>query len=94
MTRQQATNSPEFRAIYNRFREVSFEARHIPIEDLSARRNAFGPNSEYAELLVQLGRRLPTDSFPVGESPKHVAEGGSYIQTVVLPALAAGRIQG
>ncbi len=76
----------EFNALLDRFRIVSYEARHAPL-GTPLRDSLYAADGEYAQLLVLLGRRLPDAGFPVGESAKHVGEGGSYINDVVFPAL-------
>lgn len=97
ITKQQSSGDPvtaanedaknrEFNELYERFKIVSYNARNSPIEDPN-RQDYFAADSEYAQLLVLLGRRRAEDTFPVGESSKQVGFQGSYIDEVVLPSL-------
>ena len=82
-TRQQVLRDPTFQATYARLRVISHEARHTGIEEPDLRLARFAPDSEYADLLVALGRRLPNEPFAVGDSPQDI----SYIESVVIPTL-------
>ena len=90
-SRNVAKKNAEFRALYNRFKVVSYNARQSSriIEDRATRDRLYDGQGEYAQLLVALGRRRQEDTFMVGESAKAVGEGGSYINEIVLPALRA-----
>jgi hypothetical protein len=81
-----ALKQPEFNALYQRFRVVAYEARHTPIES-PFRAGQFAADSEYAQVLAMLGRRIGTEPWYVGDSPSHVGPGESYIDNVVLPYL-------
>lgn len=83
---REAQRDPEFIRLYNDFRAEAFAARHIPIGG-ALRNVVYAPGGRYHNLLVALGRRTGEENFPVGESPKHVSEGQSYIDTVVTPYL-------
>lgn len=85
--RNVARKDAEFRQLVQRLRIVSYQARHTPYEDAEARARLYASDGEYAQILVQLGRRLPDAGFPVGESALQVGAGASYINEVVLPAL-------
>lgn len=88
ITINDAVRSDEFRNLYYQLRAISFEARHTTI-GTPEREAAFAGDSDYAALLVALGRRRPEDTFDVGASPKGTSEAGGYINSVVLPSLEA-----
>lgn len=83
----QAVDNVEFNQLYNALRNASYQARHQNRLENEQRMAAFNPGSEYSNLLIALGRRTGNETFPIGESPKYAGEAGSYIDTVVLPAL-------
>lgn len=85
-TRNQAKKNVEFQALYQRLQVVSLQARHAPLGS-RLREELYAPDGEYANLLVQLGRRLPNEQFRVGMSPLAVGEGESYIDVKVIPEL-------
>jgi hypothetical protein len=84
--RSSQLNQYGFNNVYTRLRAVSYNARYQTL-DSPERKAAYAADGEYAQLLVALGRRLPEETFMVGDSPKEVG-GGSYIDNVVLPALS------
>jgi len=76
----------EFNDLVERLKTEAFIARTWPLDDPGGKEVHTGPNSEYARLLVELGRRRPDEPFGVGDSPKRVG-GRSYIDTYVIPSL-------
>lgn len=71
----------EFQDLYVKLRTQQLAAKAAEIGS-EERRNILSPNGEYAQTLVDLGRRLPNQDFLVGMSP---ASKGGYIDTVVVP---------
>jgi hypothetical protein len=71
----------EFQDLYLKLRTQQLAAKAAPIGS-EERRNILSPTGEYAQTLVDLGRRLPNQDFLVGMSP---ASKGGYIDTVVVP---------
>lgn len=85
-SRNEARKNAEFQALYQRLQVVSLQARHAPLGSRQ-REELYAADGEYANLLVQLGRRLPNEEFRVGMSPLAVGEGESYIDVKVIPEL-------
>lgn len=85
-TRNMAKKDAEFQRLYQRLQIISVQARHAPLGS-RLREELYAADGEYANLLVQLGRRLPNEDFRVGMSPLAVGEGESYIDEKVIPAL-------
>lgn len=89
-------NSAEFSRLYGELRYYQVIARHAgvsigptgaPVTDTEAKETLLGPGSDYANTLVELGRRKPNEDFNVGASPD--SKGGyrlnDYIVTNVIP---------
>jgi len=96
MTKQQIVASEDFQILVGRLRSFNYiqygiteenveiidEVQHttLSIEDFKL---ALGEDEEYKEVLILLGRRLPSDSGAVGESDR------DHIKNVVQPYYAA-----
>lgn len=74
-------NKAEFQALYVKLRTQQIAAKAADIGS-DERANILSPTGEYAQTLVDLGRRLPNRDFIVGMSP---SPKGGYIDTVVVP---------
>lgn len=91
MSRRDALKDPEFKELYTRLRVTSYEARRAYKLDKEGAKQQFAPDSEYAGLLVALGRRTGKEDFPVGMSPTKNEGGGLYSMTVVKASLDEDR---
>ncbi len=76
----------QFKQAYDQYRIESWTARHQGLENPN-RAAYFAPGSTYDQSMVQMGRRTGEEDFPIGESPKHAGQTGSYIDDVVKPYL-------
>lgn len=78
--------SQEFRDMYSELKRTQILARHAFIGS-DERRAFMAPDGRYAELLVELGRRKPDESWAVGASSENQTSvpNGEYINQVVIP---------